>query len=342
MTITIRDVARESGYSVSAVSQVLNKMPGMRLSDEAKAKITACAARLAYRPHPVALALRRQRSSAVSLILPDLSNPSFLNIAVGVQEELATRGYDTLIQHCGRDPDREQVLLKQAVERRVEGVVILAMNDPGYYGKYARLLPLLRISGLRTTGSGIRVDSVSFDVAGGFYKATNYLIKLGHVRIGLLNRYFDRLLVSRRKDGYIKALREHGVAVEPNRVLDVNGYNTEMGYKTGRGHREFLQGLTALLVYNDIMAIGLMKAVREAGMKIPEDISIIGCDGITWGEYSDPPLTTVCLPRRTAGQVAARMLLERIEGRVERNKGEEKIVQTSLIIRNSCKTVGEK
>jgi DNA-binding LacI/PurR family transcriptional regulator len=339
MRANIKDVARASGYSVSAVSQVLNNMPGMRISDKAKAKIAKCAARLAYCPHPVALALRRRRGSSVSLIMPDIFNPFFMDIAGGVQETLAAQGYEALIQHCGRDLEREQILLAQAVERRSEGVVILAMNNAQYYGRYALRLPLVRLSGIRSVGGGTRIDSVAFDLTDGFCKATNYLIKLGHTRIGLLNRHFDRLLIHGRRAGYIKALRQGGIAFDAGRVFEVDGFSAEAGYEFGRDHRDFLRGLTALLVYNDIMAIGLIKAMRAAGMKAPEDISIIGSDGIIWGEYSDPPLTTVYMPGRAAGQEAGRMLLERIQGRSERNKGEQVIMQTSLIIRNSCSAI---
>jgi len=341
MAANIKDVARLSGYSVSAVSQVLNDMPGARLSAAAREKITACAAKLAYRPHPMALALRRRRGYVVTLILPDLSNPSFLDVAEGVQETLEAQGYEAMIQHCGRDPAREQALLTQAVERRTEGAVVLAMNEAKHYREYARRIPLVCLSGIRKTGIGSRIDSVAYDLAEGFYKAADHLIELGHRRIGLLNRSFDRLLVSRRMDGYAKALQKHGIEVEKQMIFEIDGFSTQAGYEFGRDHLDFLRGLTALLVYNDIMAIGLMKAIREAGIKVPDDISIIGCDGIIWGEYSDPPLTTISLPRRTAGQEAARMLLRRIQGHIDKSKGNEVILQTPLIIRNSCKRFGK-
>ncbi|MDD5483779.1 MAG: LacI family DNA-binding transcriptional regulator [Kiritimatiellae bacterium] len=336
MRANIKDVARKSGYSISAVSQALNNMPGTRLSEKAREKIAKCAKRLAYRPHPTALALRRGRGAAVSLILPDIFNPFFMDIASGVQGALAAQGYEALIQHCGHDLKREQILLAQAVERRAEGVVILAMNNAQHYGRYARRLPLVRLSGIRSGGGGTRIDSVAFDLTSGFCQAADYLIKLGHTRIGLLNRRFDRRLIHSRRAGYIKALRQGGIVFDAGRVFEVDGFSAEAGYEFGRDHRDFLRKLTALLAYNDVMAIGLMKAARESGLKIPGDLSIIGCDGILWGEYSDPPLTTVCMPGRVAGQEAGRILLERMQGRTERNQGEQAIMPTSLIVRNSC------
>ncbi len=335
MTATIKDVARRSGYSVSAVSQVLNNMAGARLSDTARGKIAKCAARLAYRPHPVALALKRRHGFAVSLILPDLSNPTFLNIAAGAQETLAAQGYEALIQHYGRDPEREMALLKQAVERRVEGVIILAMHEAKYYGQYACRLPLVCLSGLRHGAKDPRLDSVAFDLADGFCKATEYLIELGHTRIGLLNRRFDRLLISRRREGYIKALREHRIKLETDRIWEIDGFGAEAGHAFGRDHPEFMKGLTAILVYNDIMAIGLMKALREAGIKVPEDISIVGCDGIEWGLYSDPPLTTVCLPTWETGRAAAQMVLRRINGEGNEKTGRNIVLPAQLLVRKS-------
>lgn len=297
---TLHDVAARAGVSKSLVSLALQGSP--KVAPASRDAILAAADELGYRPNRTASSLVRQRTHTIGVHILDLHNPVFAEILDGVQEAVRGHDYSTLLVTGNADPITERTEITRLLESRVEGLVLIAhrLSDDDL-AAIAAEVPTVVVT-WRTDGiTGL--DSVAGDDLAGARLAVDHLASLGHSRIAHVSGGDNRIARERRA-GYERAMADHGL--EP---LVVDGAFTEQGGYAG-AEAAVGAGATALVVANDLAAIGALAALRARGLSVPGDVSVVGYDGMRLLDSLD--LTTVAQPLADMGRVAADLLMERI------------------------------
>jgi len=333
MRVTIKDIAREAGVSVTTVSRVLNNKADV--SDKTREKVLKIIDRLNYNPNSIARGLVMNKTYTIGLIVPDISNAFFAEIAKAIEDELREYGYSVIFCNTDNDKDREKESIDLLRSKQVDGLIgafshdskdeVLALGKAGF--------PIVQIDRLVDDS---QIPSVIIDNILSGYEATEYLIKKGHRRIAHITGALDTNTGIRRAEGYRKALQEYGIEIDEELVME-GDFSQESGYLAMKEILERNKDLTAVFAGNDMMALGAYRAIYAAGLKIPEDISIIGHDDFTLASLVSPALTTMQQPIYKIGKVAASLLIDIIKGK--KNKEGLIVVNTSLIERSSVKTI---
>jgi LacI family transcriptional regulator len=328
--ITIKDIARRAGVSTATVSYVINE--SRYVSPEFKSRVLKAIAELGYYPDDNARSLRSKKTSTIGLIVPDNSNPFFAEIAKGVEDAGFEAGYSVILCNSNAMLERERVYLEVLLSKRVEGIILFSTTTglEQIESIVKRGIPMAIF--YRESGN-LDVDTFSLDNFKAGYDATRHLIELGHTEIACIKPLSPTNPSARRVDGYKKALEDYGLTWRE--ALTPQGNNLISGGE--RAARELLgsgQRFSAIFACNDAMAIGAMRALREAGFRIPQDISIVGFDDIILATYSNPPLTTIASPKQEAGRFAVERLLERING-IHKGGARNFMLETYLVIRES-------
>ncbi|HJA28289.1 MAG TPA: LacI family transcriptional regulator [Candidatus Olsenella pullicola] len=330
--VTLKDIARETGLSESAVSQVLNNRP-CRLSEESKERIRATARRLNYRVNQVARSLAMRRSSTIGLIVPDIENPFFSSLAKRLEGCCREAGYGLLITNSDDRSDYDCEQLERLDSRGVDGIVFVPSNE--IMDDEGRLMGVL--SGLSVPY--VMVDRVIEDAAcdkvfvdneWGAHQAVDYLIERGHTRIGCLARTARTQNGRLRLRGYENALAEHGIELRPEWVRECD-YHSESGYREVEGL--LATGVTAIFSTSDLMTVGVMSRLTELGVRVPEDVSVVSFDRNEASTLFLPGITSV---RQDVVQLAARafeLLMDRINGSTR--EPELYIVSPELVVGTS-------
>jgi DNA-binding LacI/PurR family transcriptional regulator len=306
---TILDVADRAGVSKSLVSLVMREPE--RVSEASRRAVLQAAKELGYRPNRVARSLVQQRSSVIGVVLSDLHNPFFADVADGIESAAAASGYRTMLSSGFLDPERELAATDTLLEQRVDALILMgSMMDVGQIEQVASSLPVTVLG--RYTESPL-LDTVGVDDAVGAREAIDYLVGLGHANIAHIHAG-TAAGAPRRRHGYEMAMREHGLE---RYIRCVPGDFTEAG--GAKAMTEILQKgdiPTAVFAPNDFSALGAMDAIDSAGLRIPGDISLFGYDNLTIAGLPRISLTTVGQPRTTLGEEAVHLVLERLnEGR---------------------------
>jgi LacI family transcriptional regulator len=309
--ITHKDVAERAGVSVATVSYVFNNGP-RPVSPETRAKVEAAIAELGYYPNELARSLRLQHTSTIGIIIPNIINPVFAEMAHNLEMACSQEGFLVLLCNSERQHEREVRFVQMLRAKQVDGVVITPHCDP-----LALIQPLLdaRIPVVVLEHDLPGVHCLAFDELQGGQLATQHLIDLGHRRIALIPRHATSALSTRRSDGYRQALVTAGVTFDPALVLDCAA-----GQAAGAEAMRHLLALsdppTAVITHNDVLAMGVYHAIHSAGLTIPGDISVVGYDDITSAAYFYPPLTTVCTPKAEIGVLAGQTILQLVQRKV--------------------------
>lgn len=332
MKVTIKDIAQECGVSISAVSLVLNNRE-CRISEETRNRILDTAAKYRYRPNKLAVGLLKKQTSTLGLIVPSLSNLFFAELCRGCEMEARRNGYSLMIVSSEEFPNKNVQFIDSLVDSQVDGIVYVSpssIDSQAIREASQRIesagIPYVTVD-REVTGSTSR--SVSVDNALGGYIATRHLLSLGHRRIGCLTGPLCNSTSIQRLAGYKKALGEYHIPYDPQLVLE-GDFSVDSGHKSIAYMRG--QEATALFCFNDMMAIGAYRAMREYGMKLPQDLSLVGYDDIFITELLETPLTTVNQPAAQIGASAARLLLNQIKGNPEE---ENPVFIPSLKVRSS-------
>lgn len=318
---TLHDVAARAGVSKSLVSLALQGSP--KVAPASREAILAAADELGYRPNRTASSLVRQRTHTIGVHILDLHNPVFAEILDGVQEAVRGHDYSTLLVTGNADPATERTEITRLLESRVEGVVLIAHRlSEEDLAAIAAEVPTVVVT-WRTDGIP-GVDSVAGNDVAGAQLAVDHLVSLGHTRIAHVSGG-DNRIARERRTGYERAMRAHGL--EPH-VVD--GAFTERGGYVGT-ESAVDAGSTALVVANDLAAIGALAALRAGGLSVPDDVSVVGYDGMRLLDSLD--LTTVAQPLADMGRTAADLLMGRIAepGRASVHRQ----VETRLVARGS-------
>jgi LacI family transcriptional regulator len=318
--------------SVATVSYVINAGP-RPVSEATRARVLRAVRQLDYRPSEIARSLRLQRTRTIGLIVPDTANPFFAAVAKGVEDAGFAAGYSVLLGHSGYDVSRERSYAEVMISKQVDGVVFVqATTDAAA----AQSLLQHRIPTVAVDREVVEVeiDCVVADNFGGSKAAAEHLVKLGHRRIACIVRSAALSNTRERLRGYQAALAE--AALEPSAsYLKLGG----AGYDEGRRAMEQLLGLdprpTAVLAFPDIVAVGAIRAILDAGLRVPGDVSVVGFDDIPPSGFMHPALTTVAMPKWEMGQRAAEVLLARIAGAEPSATAQRIVLPTVLVVRES-------
>lgn len=339
---TIKDVAKLAGVSVSTASIALRGMGPV--SDATRRRVVDAARALDYRPNAIARSLVTRRTRTVGLLLSDITDPYFHEITKGVEAVLSRAGYALILADTDRSAEKELRSFEIFRSQQVAGVILAGSgteNESHFRQLDDRDVPIVTLGRHR---SGL--PCVTVDNARAAQMATEHLIETGCRRIGFVAGPQGLLAVEERREGHRAALVQHGLSQDPRWTV-LGDFTPAGGYRAaiellasaaGDGPDGLPDGL---VVANDQMAIGVLKALREHGIRVPGEIAVVGIGGIPTGAYVDPPLTSVALPLKDMGEAAARLLLGRIEGteRAGPVEQEENIwMETSLLVRSSTRT----
>ena len=332
---TIVDIARKLDISAMTVSRALNGKG--EVSKEMRKKVIDCATTLGYRPNRWARSLVTRRSLMIGVVVPEIAHSFFAEIISGIEEVLEKAGYDILLCHSRSDPARERAEIQALFESQVDGLIVAPEqpeSDPGpFVDLQKRKIPLVLVDRFFP---GLKLSTVRLDDAAAGWMATDFLIRLGHRRIGHISGP-DVSTGSLRRRGFLKALRKHGVAASKELVVQAN-FGIDEGREAMRKLLQLKPRPTAVFAANDPQALGAIYVCRDAGFRVPEDISIVGAGNIEGIYHPNPFLTTIDWPRQELGRVAARILLRTLE-KGDRNPPEVHVFQPKLLIRHSTAPV---
>ena len=306
--VTHKDVAELAGVSVATVSYVLNNGP-RPVSPEARVKVEEAVAELGYYPNELARSLRLQQSSTIGIIIPNITNPVFAEIAHNLEGVCAQEGFLVLLCNSERQHEREERFVHMLRAKQVDGVVITPHCEP-----MALIAPLrqARIPVVVLEHDLPGVHCIAIDERIGGRIATQHLIDLGHRRIAFIKREQTSALSTERLTGYQEALTAASIAFDPQLIIECAA-----GQVAGAQAMQRLLTLaeppTAVFTHNDVLAMGALHAIHSAGLSVPHHISVVGYDDIASAAYFTPSLTTVCSPKAEMGVLAARTLLQLIQ-----------------------------
>jgi DNA-binding LacI/PurR family transcriptional regulator len=307
MSTTIKDIARQANVTHSTVSRALRGSP--LISAETTARIRQVAAELGYHPSVAARSLKTKRSQALGVILSHIADPFFSEILQGIDDIAQQNGYSLFIAAAQHDPQREKAIVKTMHEHRVDGVILCStpFSTEQSQQLLAYNIPLVVVN--NQAAEDYRF-SIYHDDVDGSQQVTSHLVNLGHRRIAYLGNARSGRTTHDRLKGFQQVMQAAGLPVPDEYIYQVEGGGAEEGR---RGIEYFLrlpELPTALVCYNDMLAIGVLQGLQQAGVRVPEQVSVTGFDNIVYSAYTNPPLTTLDQPKRYIGSEAARLMLE--------------------------------
>lgn len=325
--MTITEIARRANVSVATVSKVLNGKDRY-ISEETRQRILAIAQESGYVPNALARSLRSKTSLTLGVIIPDVMNPFFAELARGVEDAAEKRGYSVILCNSDNQPEKSDKYLQVLQEKMVDGIILTASEEAVSASQRRRNTPMVLLD--RDVSVPGSVGRVTVDNRKSAATATNHLIERGCKRIGFISSNQVNRSSSDRLAGYRDALASAGLPFDPDLVF-LQHYTIDTGIQ---GVTKLIeQSIDGLCCGNDLIAIGAIRTLKELGHRVPEDIKVIGFDDILLSEFIDPPLTTIRQPIYELGYEAVEMLLGMIENKpVKLNQ----ILETTLVERKSC------
>jgi LacI family transcriptional regulator len=327
--VTIVDVAAKAGVSFGTVSRVINN--DVHVKEATRQRVLATMQELGFVANRQARSLAGGRSNTIGVLVPDLGTGYIGEIIRGIDAELGLRALDLVLYTTHRTASKEAGYVADLAKGMVDGLLLVLPRSPAdYIGNLtSHKFPFVLID---HQGIGRDCPAVGATNWQGAYSATEYLIKLGHRRIGFITGWMDLGCAADRLDGYRSALRTHHIPDSPELVYEGTFFQTD-GFAGASAFLDLPVPPTAIFASNDVMAMGATDAVRSHGLRIPEDISIIGFDDIPQAALVHPALTTIRQPLEQMGRVATQMLLDLLKNPEERSDRLE--LPTELVIRDS-------
>jgi len=336
--VTISDVAREAGVSLMTVSRAINDKG--EISPSTRQHVLEVIERLGYRPSRIAQGLATQRTGTIGLVVPDIANPFFSDLARGAEDRAHVAGYHILVCNAGESPQRELSVLASLEEKRVDGLVLCSsrLHDSALREALA-YHPAAVLVNRRLAGADVGVVVLADEE--GARLATQHLLESGHRAVGFLAGPLTSYSSRQRSKGYRAALAAAGIAGNPGWVHACS-YEVTGGRETTRALLAEHPELTALFCYNDLVAVGALQACADLGLRVPDDVAIAGFDDIPMAALVTPPLTTCRVPRHELGERAMGLLLDRIDGgqRGQVEGCQEIVLDPELVVRASAPAVG--
>ncbi|OGC07774.1 hypothetical protein A2V82_16685 [candidate division KSB1 bacterium RBG_16_48_16] len=334
MAATIYDVAKHAGVGIGTVSRALNNRPNINAAT--KEKILKIASDLNYAPHGVAQSLARKKTHSIACVVPFFFSYFYLGLLKRIHNILGAYQYDLILYSLDRVDTRDNALERILTERKADGLLIISLELSDSYARrfMDSPLPVVIVDHFHD-----RLDSIGIANVRGAKEATEHLIKLGHKRIGMINANISSFPARSRLDGFKSALNESGLEFReslvkvPSEELGEHGFNEIAGYECMKKMISLEKEMpTAIFVASDVQAVGAMRAAKEAGIRIPEDVALVGFDDIDFAKYMG--LTTMRQPLQTMADLA----VERLMKKMARKSTDEFHVElkAELIVRESC------
>lgn len=329
---TIKDVAKEAGVSVATVSRTINKVD--RVSPGVRERVLAAAESLSYRPNAVARSLRARNTRTLGLVIPNIKNPFFTQVARAIEDAARERGYSLILGNTDENPEKEAEYLNVLLEKQVDGLIVSPARATS-----SQLEELswnrVPVVFLDRYVQGIEAPVVRADGRRAVDELVEYLVGFGHEDLAIISGPAETVPGRERLDAFVKGAGERNVPVDEKRIK-IGDFRRESGFKAMREMLSLDEPPTAVFAANNLMALGALQALKRAGMRAPEDISFASFDDVSWFELVDPPITAIAQPVSELGTAVAEMLPALVEG----DKVESVILGAELVVRESCGEIG--
>lgn len=317
---TITEVARAAGVSIATVSRVLNKT-GM-VADELREKVEQAVIETGYQSNPIAASMKNMKRNQIAIIIPTLRRNYYTDIIKGISDECYRSGFVPAILESNGDFEKEKQLIQTLEAQWVDGIVLVpgVCSNPEEYTRYAQYLAGLKKRNIRIPVVLVDspemdcLDSVSADYESSFFQMTEHLLEIGRTKLAFLGNARNVPMYGPFAAGVQKAMAEHGMTVDPHLVKNGN-FTVLHGYHAVKELLAENTRFDGLVCVNDQVAAGAQNACQECGLVVPNDVAIIGFGGVALSIVPTPSISTMTVPRLSMGQIAARMLLERINGK---------------------------
>ena len=334
--INIKDIARIAQVSHTTVSRALNDKS--RIRQETKEKILSIAKELGYRPNFIARSLVLKRTRTLGLVITNIANPFYTELAQGIEKTATKLGYSIILCSTQSDISTEKQYIEMLRSKGVDGIVFSSahMEDPNIVALAEEEFPITLVN--RRTYHPVVKEKVNYvgvdNILGGFL-AVEHLIRLGHERIGVIGGSAESSVGLERLEGGKKALSTYGLEQRNDYFLEGN-FLKKSGYERGKQFLKMAELPTAIFAASDYMALGVCQAILEEGLRIPEDVALIGFNDIEFSSMQGIELTTIGQKKFEMGAIAVEMLVEKIEKGEERTSAKEVLLMPELIIRKTC------
>lgn len=329
--VRLKDIADKTGFSTNTVSLALRESP--RIPEQTRVLIRQAAAELNYLPNQIAKSLVSRETKTIGLVLTDITNPILTRVAQTIELALAERGYGTLFATSNNALADEISAIELFRARQVDGMLIY----PTSHRKLDHLRPLRRANHpivLLVGDPDAGIDAVCMDERRGAYKAVRHLIDMGHRRIGLFDGAHRHGNVEKR-EGYLQALSEAGIEIDPSLSVDPQGHTVERGYWATEAMMDAPGRPTAIFGGNDSLALGALRWALKHNLRVPEDLAIVGMDNIQYAEYAAVPLTTVNYAAETVTRMAVDRLMRLIAAGDQLPEPRVTQIDPDLVVRES-------
>jgi LacI family transcriptional regulator len=330
MSLTIKDIANHANVSVSTVSRVLNGKPDVK--PETQRKIAEVIEEFGFSPSTVARGLVLRHSHVIGFVVPDIMNPSFPELARGIVAQAKTHGYSVMFFDTNHDSNMEKQSVRLLRSRQVDGIILSfdQANKDELERLKAERFPVVQI--YRKSASSA-ISTIAIDNVGSGYNATRYLLELGHRRIGHISTGSTTQSGHERLDGYSAALKEAGISFDED-LVRFGENSVASGAACMEAFLKMADRPSAIFACHDVMAVGAYEAIYNAGLRIPEDVSVVGHDNLEMSRIVRPKLTTVDTRKDQLGRAGVDLLMEEMKATGPQNK--EIVFPTELIVRGSA------
>lgn len=331
MKITIKEIAKIANVSVATVSRVMNNKPE-GVSAAKRQEIKAIMEAYHYTPNNIAQSMKTNRTQCIGLLIPDILNPFFQNIARGIEDQAEANGYHVFLCNTDNKPQKYVNYIEAMLRKKVDGLIITGYPTE-VSNEVSQLLQNIKVVIMDRSVENNKFCQVVTDSLTAAYEMTKYLIEMGHKRIACITGPTDFYISQQRIKGYQKALDACGICYDEALIR-----TGDFAFESGEREGEWLithTNATALFCFNDMMAHGVYKACEKLGKSIPDDLSVVGFDDIYTCQMIKPMLTTVKQPSYQIGEEAAKLLIEWITTNLPNNK--RMVLPNQLILRESVK-----
>lgn len=326
----IKDVAAAAGVSTATVSHVINST--RFVGEDTKRKVLAAIESIGYIPNVYARSLASGSSRTLGLIISDITNPFFPDLIKSIQERALEPGYEVIVANTDYQPEHDLSCVQRLLELRVNGVMVMTTE---WDEAASQRLEQSRVATvfLDIGKVGPHVSNIRIDYAGGIRQAVEHLLELGHRSIAFIGGPGHLVSAELRRAAFATVMNKHKSAPETDAIFCEGDFKMESGQRAvqkllAAGHRP-----TAIMAANDMMAVGAMKELKRAGLRVPTDVSLIGYDDIWLASLTDPALTTIAIPRVEIGRAAVESVLAATSA--DKPAGREIGIPTQLVVRES-------
>ena len=334
--MTIKDISAQTGYSVGTISRVLNNQPNV--SQKARETILRAADECGFRLNVNAKQLKQQQSNSILVLVKGTHNKVFALLVESIQDRIAETRYSLVVDYMDETENEVLRALQLCREKKPLGILFLGGNRDNFLADFERItMPCVLVTNDASQFPFPNLSSVSSDDKLAGRMAIEHLISLGHRNIAIIAGDHTHSDIGRlRYEGAMEAFREHGISFDPETDCETVRYTCPDGYKAARQLLERSRGFTAIFAMSDVMAVGAIRGLRDEGKRVPEDISVVGFDGLELGEFTIPRLASVSQNLKELADRSFRMLLNNIESN---SAAQYEVLPVSLLDRESARKI---